>query len=421
MHSDARLSAWTQRHLASIQGKEHDRFQSFGAGIAVTQNCIVSAYHVVKPVAVWGARGHVVRVKIGGESTDGVVIHWDPDTDLALVSLDRPIAKPAIFLFGMKDLLSTQSSDVIAFGFPKNSGDRNSPEPARFAPEHFQFAQLSYRIDAGSGLDQGFSGGPFVLGDHPDMPVIGLTQRGGSTGITILRHATKVVHYVMSHGVRPLLMPAWKMLENEGTDPEAEVRFWAEALDLPGTVLNWAHKDSLAGQDAQFRLLPTNNGLPVLMMEMVATRQQFGLDYGGRVMTGFASFKQLDHLSKSFSKYGLRIPRRNEWESAFYPANLGKQRYWPTGSENAPPGTVPPRGPKGPFGVQMAPPGHWEVVTSDQNRYELVAPPISPGGDLRCINLRQQPNPRTVVLRFCIDVPVPKVVAAPPDVRWEED
>jgi hypothetical protein len=307
---------------------------------------------------------------------------------------------------------------VIALGFPQNSGDRNRPQQARFAPDLFDFAQMRYRIDAGSGLDPGFSGGPFVLGDHPDMPVVGLTQQGGAAGITRLRHATEVVRYTMLHGLRPKLMPAWKMPENAVADSKADASLWAKTLDLPGTILNWAKLTALASKPARFRLLPTDYGLPVLMMEMVATRQHFGLDYGGCVMTGFISSKQLDQLSAQVAEHGLRIPRRDEWESAFRPPNRGTPAPWPPGSESAQPGTVPPQGKIGPFGIQMAPPGHWEVVTSDRNGYVLVAPPTSLGGALRCIDLQRQMNPQSVVLRFCVDVPLPDAVATAKNAKW---
>ncbi len=419
MHPDAKMSTWMQRHLASIQGEDHEGFQSFGAGIAVSRNCVVTAYHVAHPVATWGARGHVVRVKIGAESTDGVVLHWDEVTDMALVSLDRPIAEPAIFLFGMQGLLSQQSSDVIALGFPQNSGDRNRPEQARFAPDLFDFAQMRYRIDAGSGLDPGFSGGPFILGGHPDMPVVGLTQKGGAAGITILRHATEVVRYAISHGLKPVLMPAWKMPRNATVDSKADALLWSRALDMPGTILSWAELPALANKPARFHLLPTDHGLPVLMMDMVAMRQHFGLDYGGCVMTGLNSSQQLDHLSVHVADYGMRFPRRDDWESAFQPTNRGSPAPWPAGSEVAPPGTVPPQGQIGPCGIQMAPPGHWEVVTSKRNGYELVAPPTSPGGDVRCIDLQRQMNPHAVVLRFCIDLPLPRAVINAQSVNWE--
>lgn len=420
MHSDAKISAWIQRHLASIQGEVDDGLQSFGAGIAVSRNCVVTAYHVARAVATWGARGDVVRVKIGAESTDGVVLHWDQVTDLALVSLDRPIAEPAVFLFGMQGLLSQQPSDVIALGFPHNSGDRNQPEQARFAPDLFDLAQMRYRIDAGSGLDEGFSGGPFVLGDHPDMPVVGLTQKGGASGITILRHATEVVRYVMAHGLQPMLMPAWKMPQYAAAESKSDAFHWAKALDLPGTILNWVELPALAKKPARFRLLPIDLGLPVLMMDMVTTRQHFGLDRGGCVMTGLVSPKQLEHLSARAAEHGLRIPHRDEWESAFRPPNKGAPEPWPPGSEFAPTGTVPPQSKIGPFGIQMAPPGHWEVVSSDRSgSYELMAPPTSPGGNARSIDLQRQMNPRAVVLRFCIDLPLPRAVANAKSVKWE--
>lgn len=415
-----RIDVWARRHLAAFDLENRQGDERIGAGIAVTKSCVVTAYHVVRASGTRSADGLVVRVGIGGQSTLGTVTAFDDATDLAIVTLEEPIAEPATFLFGMETRLSEQQSRLIALGYPHKAGDQNYFQQAEFAPRQFEHAKFGYRIVAGTGLDEGFSGGPLILADHPVLPVVGLTQEGGGVGQTSLRHPNDVVRFLMANGVRPKTLPAWDLPELRPSRSE-EQRLWANALGLPGTAVLLRRLSALSGNDAHFFVVPTDSGTPVLMMNMVLARRHFGLENGGCVMTGFEPSERLQAFLAHAARDGLRLPSRIEWARAFRRKNQTAPEPWPVGTENAAIGTVPPRGPPGPYRVKLAPPGHWEVVSSDTGTLEVVAPPMSSGGALRAVEFNSPFNPASVVLRLCMDLPFNPATINARNAQWETD
>jgi hypothetical protein len=409
-----RIDAWARRHLAAFDHENRQGNERIGAGIAVTKSCVVTAQHVVQ------ASGSQSRVHIGGQSALGTVTAFDYITDLAIVKLEEPIAEPAVFLFGMETRLSEQQSRLIALGYPHKAGDQSHFEQAEFAPRQFEHAKFGYRIVAGTGLDEGFSGGPLILADHPALPVVGLTQEGGGVGQTSLRHPNDVVRYLLANGIRPKTLPAWELPEVRPSRSE-EKRLWANALGLPGTAVLLRRLSALSGNDAHFIVVPTDNGTPVLMMNMVLARRHFGLENGRCVMTGFEPSERLQAFLAHAARDGLRLPSRVEWARAFRRENQSSPEPWPIGTENAAIGTVPPRGPLGPYRVNLAPPGHWEVVSSETGALEVVAPPMSSGGALRSVDFNRPLNPASVVLRLCMDLPYNPSTADAQNAQWETE
>lgn len=414
------IDAWATRHLAAFDLESRQGNERIGAGIAVTRSCVVTAYHVVQASGNQSANGLAVRVRIGGQSTLGTVKAFDYATDLAIVELEKSIAEPAVFLFGMEARLSEQQSRLIALGYPHRAGNQSHFQPVEFAPRAFEHAKFGYRIVAGTGLDEGFSGGPLILADHPALPVVGLTQEGGGVGQTSLRHPNNVVRYLLANGIRPKTLPAWELPEVRPSRSE-EKRLWANALGLPGTAVLLRRLSALSGNDAHFIVVPTDNGTPVLMMNMVLARRHFGLENGRCVMTGFEPSERLQAFLAHAARDGLRLPSRVEWARAFRRENQSSPEPWPVGTENAAIGTVPPRGPPGPYRVNLAPPGHWEVVSSETGTLEVVAPPISSGGALRSVDFNRPLNPASVVLRLCMDLPFNPPTADAQNAQWETE
>ncbi|WP_298921798.1 serine protease [uncultured Roseobacter sp.] len=417
----ARADAWARRRLAAIGKtggfgtKRH--FDCLGTGVCVANGLVLTAHHVTE-----GAQ--TLSIKIAGRIVSGAVVHEDRQHDLSLVRLAEEIGQPVVFAFGQDSSLSQHGHLVAALGYPASEGT-DQFSLSRFQPKHFDMPQhdrpgaATGILEVQGGLEEGYSGGPFMMIEHDLMPIVGQSQRGGRAGFSQVRGATHLVHYLWAHDVQPVIKPWWDLIRRSLATPSESQRLWAGALGLPGKHATVLLGPPMAELEQRFTLVPNADGRPVLMAQSVLPLGAIGLPNAGAALTGLnpADLPRLfAHLGPGWR---LRLPTFDEWRTAHTPPDREAPPPWPAGRETLVGKRVPPRGLPGPFGVQMAPLGHWELVSEADGTLSIVAPPLEIGGPPRKRTLSGLGETGGVVQRVCLDLPQNALEQTLTAAKWE--
>lgn len=187
--SDAMAAAAEKVGASTVMVNARRRIPA--TGIAYAADLVLTANHVVER-----EEGITVTLSDGSE-VSATVAGRDHGTDLALLRLERPLAKPAEVAQEAKI-----GQLVLALGRPSEAGIEASLGviSALGGPVHTRHGAIDRYIRTDTTPFPGFSGGPLV---DPDGRVVGLNTSGFGHGVAITipaELAWKVAEQLAQHG-----------------------------------------------------------------------------------------------------------------------------------------------------------------------------------------------------------------------------
>ena len=153
-----------------------DQKSSIGSGFSISHDgYIVTNYHVVESVVNFPAAYRLEVISAAGEVLSSRVVAVDIINDLALLSVDGPIAS----ILTLSDHEPVQGERVLSFGNPMDLGQTIVPGTWNGDVAH-RFHRL---INFSGALNPGMSGGPSLNGTNQ---VVGVNVAGYGNNLSLL-------------------------------------------------------------------------------------------------------------------------------------------------------------------------------------------------------------------------------------------